>query len=104
MADRCFGLRERIRTQPRGRHVPRLAAVVTSERARRGYGHIHPLRIVRVDQDGVETHAACPGGPVLPCRVRPQPVELGPGLTPISGPEERGILYAGKNGMPRNDS
>src|SRR5579859_3158379 len=38
--------------------LPRFSAVVGAKRSRRGDSDVHPLRILRVKNDGMQTHAA----------------------------------------------
>ena len=75
--------------------LPRGAAVVAAERARRRDRDHDPLRVRRIEQDGVQAQTA---GARLPLRPRPvlaQAGQLVPRRAAVGGAEHRGVLDAG---------
>ena len=80
------GIRYLLRTKADVRRPPRDPTVGTAKHPGGRDGHVHPVRIARVDQDGVHAHPAGPRLPVGPERwvrrpaisdhVRPPSVDL----------------------------
>ncbi len=64
VADLGVPIRDVVRTESAIGRLPCLTAVVGPEGAGGGDGDEHPLRIGRVQDDRVETHAASPGCPL----------------------------------------
>jgi hypothetical protein len=58
VSDLAFLVGQLARAQALVDRLPGLAAVVGAERARRGDGDEHALRVVRVDEDRVQAQAA----------------------------------------------
>ena len=75
--------------------LPRRAAIVGAERAGRGDGDEHPLRIARIEQDRVQAQPAGARRPVRPGPVAAQSGQFVPGLPAVGRPEQRGVLDAG---------
>ena len=78
---------------------PGLAAVVGAEGARRRDGDEDPLGIARIEQDGVQAHAA---GARLPARARAVAAQSGkflPGLAAVGRAEQGGVFHAGVDGV-----
>ena len=74
---------------------PRLAAIVGPERARRRDCDEHPLRLTRVQDDGVQAQAARSRLPAWTRGVLPHTAHLIPGVSSVTGTEERPVLDAG---------
>ena len=77
--------------------LPGLAAVVGAERAGRRDGDEDPVGIVRIEQDGVQAHAARARLPARPGAVAAQAGEFLPGLPAVGRAKQRGVFHAGVN-------
>ena len=76
---------------------PRLAAVVGAKRAGGGDGDINSLLILRVDQDGMQSHATGARGPFWTGAVTTQTRHFVPGFAAIGGAKQCGIFDPGVN-------
>jgi hypothetical protein len=94
VADFGFRVGDVLRMQAAVDRPPRRAAVVAAERAGRRDRHVHPRRVRRVEQDGVQAHAA---GARHPFRALlfAQAGQLLPGLPAVGRAEQRGVLDPG---------
>ena len=84
---------------PRLIGAPGFAAVVGSKGAGGRDGDEHAVGIGRIEEDGVQAHAAGSRLPARPRAVAPQAGELRPRLPTIGGAEQRGVLGAGIDGV-----
>src|SRR6185503_5959427 len=76
----------------------RLSAVLGAERASRRDGDEHPVRVLRIEQDGVHGHAARAGLPEMPLGAA-QAGQFLPGLAAVHRFEDRRVLRSGVNGV-----
>ena len=96
-----FGVRvgNVLRLQTAVDRLPGLAAVVGAKRARSRDGDVDAVGIARIENDGVQAHAA---GARLPARARAVAAQAGkflPGLAAVGGAEQRGVFHSGVNGV-----
>ena len=85
--------------QPAVDGAPGLAAVVRSKGARGRDGDEHAVGIGRIEENGVEAHAAGSRLPARPRAVASQPRELRPRLPTVRRAKQRGILGARVHGV-----
>ena len=78
---------------------PRPPIVVAAEGARGRDRHEDPSRLLRIQHDRVQAHAARAGLPRGRGGVRPQPGQLVPALAAVGGAEERRVLDARVHGV-----
>ena len=81
-----------------GCHV--LAAVVGAEHAGRGDRHVHPVGVVRVENDRVQAHPARAGLPLRARAVLAQAADFLPAVAAVGGAEQRRVLDSGVDGVP----
>src|SRR5215203_3122385 len=77
---------------------PSGAAVVGAERAGGRNRDYDPVRVVGIEDDGVEAHPARARLPEMAFNLA-QPGKLGPALPTVSGAEKGGVLVAGVDGV-----
>src|SRR6266568_1144423 len=95
VADLGGGIRDVLGVQTPVDRPPRLAAVVAAERARGRDRDVDALRVTRIEQDGVEAHAAGPRLPLRPGAVAAQPGELLPRLPAVVRAKQPGVFHPG---------
>ncbi len=92
MADLGVRVGDAFRPQSAIDGTPALAGVVTAERTRRRDRDEHPVLVLGIEDDRMETHAAGAGRPVGRGAVLAKGGELVPALATIGGTEERGVF------------
>jgi hypothetical protein len=75
--------------------LPRIATIVRTKRARRRDRDEHPLRILRIQNNRVQTQTASAGLPHRACAVSAESRNLLPCLSAIFGAEQCGVFYPG---------
>ena len=88
-----------LRAQSLVDRLPGLAAVIGAEGARGRDGDVHALRIVGIENDGVQAHAARARLPLRAGAVAAQAGEFLPGLAAVGGAEDGGVFDAGVDGV-----
>src|SRR5262245_17457560 len=81
-------VREEVGCDARVRRLPRLAAVLGAECAGRRDGDVHPVRVLRIELDGVAAHPAGAGVPLVAGLVPDEALNRLPGLAGVVAPEE----------------
>src|SRR6266487_1935618 len=95
VADLGGGIRDVLGVQTAVDRSPRLAAVVAAERARSRDRDVDALRVARIEQNGVEAHAAGPRLPLGPGAVAAQPRQLLPRLPAVARAKQPGVFHPG---------
>src|SRR6516162_5020536 len=79
--------------------LPRFATVIGSERARGRDGDEDAVRVLRVENDRVQAHAAGAGLPPRASAMTTQAREFLPGFAAVSRAEQSGVLNTGVDGV-----
>ena len=85
--------------QPAIDWTPCFSAVIGTECACSRYSDVHPLRVLWIEKNRVQTHPACARLPFRPGVAAAQPGEFVPRLAAIGGTKQRRIFHTGVNGV-----
>src|SRR5215475_8751576 len=99
MADVGGRVRDVLRLEPLVDRPPRLAAIVGAKGAGGRNGNEHALWIDRIEQNGMQAHAACTRLPVRAGPVAAKPGELLPRLAAVGRVEQGRVLDASVYGV-----
>ena len=94
-----LGIGNVLRTQSLIDGLPRIAPVISTKSARRRNGDEHALRIARVQNDGVQTHAARARLPLGAGAMASQSREFLPVLSTVGRAEQGGVFHSSVNGI-----
>src|SRR5260370_31611382 len=97
VADLGMRVRDILRPKSRVDRLPGLAAIVGAESARRRDRDVNSLRIARIENDGVQTHAARTRLPLGSSAVTAQAGEFLPVLSAVGGAEDSSVFHSGIN-------
>ena len=95
MTDLGIRVRNVLRTQSAVDRLPGLASVVTAECTRCRYRNVDPLRIARVQNDGVQAHAARARLPLGSGAMAAQSGKLLPVLSTVGCTKDRRVFHPG---------
>src|SRR5262245_12900088 len=99
MADVGRGVRDVLRLESLVDRRPCLAAIIGAKCSGGRNGDEHAFWIYRIEQDGMQAHAACTRLPVGAGPVAAKPRELLPRLAAVGGVEQSRVLDAGVHGL-----
>ena len=99
VADLSIGIGNVLRTQTAINRLPALTAIVGAECTSGGNCDPNSFRIFRIENDGVEAHAACARLPLGPGAVSAQSRELVPALSAIGRTEDGCVFDSGIDGV-----
>src|SRR5260370_32299223 len=97
VADLGILVRDILRPQSTVDRLPALAAIVGAESARRRDRDVNSLRVDRIENNGVQTHAARAGLPLGSSAVTAQSREFPPVLSAVGGAEDSSVFHSGIN-------